>query len=380
MAGYDHLYFLKKTWPLYPGIFEPRSAGFLRDHYARRRRQRGAVRALADAAIGLAFHAWIPLRAGAVQRRFGLDAAWRRRAVAIARASFADPNDLALFRIERAEQLDDYVRRFEDAAINKRLNPLGWTSDCVLADKLRFAERCAASGLPCPPTVALVEKGRAEVRIDPADRPMIAKPIRGEGGDGVRMLGPIADRQALLARLQDMSENLIVQPLITVHPALADIALGALPTVRIVTMLDEQGQPEVVSATFRCASDPKARVDNMKAGGLIVPVDLEDGRLGLGCFGYGGGDHDRHPASGAPIEGRRLPDWEAMRALAMRAHREAFVDYVVIGWDIAPSPDGPILIEGNGKPGVLMPQRAARRGLGAGRYGALLAYHLAIKA
>jgi hypothetical protein len=38
-----------------------------------------------------------------------------------------------------------------------------------------------------------------------------------------------------------------------------------------------------------------------------------------------------------------------------------------------------VLIEGNGKPGVLMPQRAARKGLGAGRYGQLLAYHLAIK-
>jgi hypothetical protein len=29
---------------------------------------------------------------------------------------------------------------------------------------------------------------------------------------------------------------------------------------------------------------------------------------------------------------------------------------------------------------VLMPQRAARRGMGAGRYGTLLAYHLAMKA
>lgn len=380
MAGYDHIYFLKKAWPLYPGIIEPRSASVLRDHYARRRRRRGPVRAVADAVIGLAFHAWIPLRAAAVQRKFGFDAAWRRRTVAIARKTFADPNDIALFRIDGADQLDQYIRRFEDAAINKRLNPLGWTRDCVLADKHRFAERCAASGLPCPPTIALVEGGRVEVRSDPADRPMIAKPIRGEGGDGVRMLGPIAHRQALLARLQGSAEDLIVQPLVTVHPSLADIALGALPTVRVVTMLDERGQPEVVSATFRCASDPKARVDNMKAGGLIVPVALDDGMLGTGCFGYGGGDHDRHPASGAPIRGRMLPDWADMAALARQAHRAAFADYVVIGWDIAPSPDGPILIEGNGKPGVLMPQRAARQGLGAGRYGALLAHHLAMKA
>lgn len=69
-----------------------------------------------------------------------------------------------------------------------------------------------------------------------------------------------------------------------------------------------------------------------------------------------------------------------MKALAERAHAEAFGDYALIGWDIAMTPEGPLLIEGNGKPGVLMPQRAARRGLGDGRYGQLLAHHLATKA
>jgi hypothetical protein len=36
-----------------------------------------------------------------------------------------------------------------------------------------------------------------------------------------------------------------------------------------------------------------------------------------------------------------------------------------------------VLVEGNGKPGVLMPQRAGRRGLGGQRYGELLGFHLA---
>jgi hypothetical protein len=69
-----------------------------------------------------------------------------------------------------------------------------------------------------------------------------------------------------------------------------------------------------------------------------------------------------------------------VKALAIRAHAEAFADYALIGWDVAMTTQGPLLIEGNGKPGVLMPQRAARRGLGQGRYGELLAHHLATKA
>jgi hypothetical protein len=173
--------------------------------------------------------------------------------------------------------------------------------------------------------------------------------------------------------------RIVVQPHIETHPDLAGVALGALPTVRIVTILDEAGVPEPVSATFRCPSDPAASVDNMKAGGLIVTVALDDGRLGIACKGYGGGDYPLHPVTGEPIEGRLLPDWAAAKALVVKAHAAAFMEYVIIGWDVALTPDGPILIEANGKPGVLMPQRAARRGLADTRYGTLISHHLALR-
>ncbi|HEY0269467.1 MAG TPA: sugar-transfer associated ATP-grasp domain-containing protein [Sphingomonas sp.] len=374
--GYDRFYFLKKAYALYPGVVRPVSAAILAPYYDRRRAARGAPRALLDAIAGLAFLAWVPWRARAVQRKFGLDAAWRRRAIAIARAHFADPNDVALFRITRAEAFDAYIRRYEDAALNKIVNPLGWTADCALADKARFAARCRAADLPHPATIALVSGGQVEWLAEPDGGELVAKPTDGEGGDGVRMLGPVADRAALAAVLGTPRGIVVVQPRVAVHPALADVALAALPTVRIVTILDERGAPEVVSATVRLPSDPAAHVDNMKAGGLLAPVDLAEGMLGLACKGYGGGDYRDHPVTGAAIVGRRLPDWAASKALAVRAHAEAFADYAMIGWDIAMTPGGPLLIEGNGKPGVLMPQRAARCGLCHTRYGVLLAHHL----
>lgn len=382
--GYDRLYFLKKAYAIYPGVTAPVSGGFLAEHYRRRCAGRGPIRAVLDALVGLGFHAWIPWRARKVQRKFGLDAAWRARAVEIARARFADPQDVALFRIETADELDRYIRRFEDAALNKHINPLGWTPDCALADKVRFYARCYEAGLPHPETVAVVASGRLISAADPAGRELIAKPADGEGGDGLVLLGAVADRADLVARLPARLAGsrgaMVIQPRVGTHPGLRDLALGALPTVRVVTVLDEAGAPEVVSATFRFASDPAARVDNMKAGGLIAAVDLARGTLGVACLGYRSGDHAVHPVTGAAIAGRILPDWTAVRALAVRAHAVAFADYVLIGWDIAMTPEGPLLVEGNGKPGVLMPQRAARRGLGEGRYGALLAHHLATKA
>lgn len=371
--GYDRRYFLKKAYALYPGVIAPVSAPVLAEHYRRRRADRGAARALLDAAVGAAFLAWVPWRARGVARRFGLDSAWRARAVAIARARFADPNDLALFGIAEAGALDHYIRRFEDAAFNKRINPAGWGGACVLADKARFAARCAALGLPHAETLALVERGRITA-VGPLDGvPLVVKPVDGEGGAGVRHLDGPFDATAL-----PRTGRHVVQRRIGAHPALAGLSDHALPTVRIVTILDEQRRPEVVSATFRCAAVAGAGVDNMKAGGLIAAVDLATGTLGRARKGYGGGDYDTHPLTGAAIAGRVLPDWDAAAALARRAHAEGFAGYALIGWDLALAPAGPMLVEGNAKPGVLMPQRAAGRGLGEGRYGALLAHHLAL--
>ncbi|MDO6414974.1 sugar-transfer associated ATP-grasp domain-containing protein [Sphingomonas sp. BIUV-7] len=375
-------YRAKKAYSLYPGVVAPVSGRFLADHYARRRRVRGPLRAALDCVVGLGFLAWVPLRARKVQRRHQLDAAWRTRAIAIAREAFADPNDIALFRIEHPAQLNGYIRRFEDAGLNKRINPRAWAADCVLADKIAFYARCAAHGLPHPIVVATIAEGRVSIVSPPGGRPLLIKPARGEGGAGVEFVdGAPEDARAwaewLHARFGRRRHAWLVQHRIAPHAALADLALNALPTARMTTILNEAGVPELVSAVLRIPSNPDAVVDNMKQGGLLSPIDLADGRLGQACKGYGGGDYDAHPVTDAPIPGRRLPDWAAAQALVADAHIRAFPDYALIGWDVGLSPDGPILIEGNGKPGVLMPQRAARRGLGGERYGALLAFQLA---
>ncbi len=374
-------YRAKKLYSIYPGVVTPVSGAFLADHYAWRRRARHAPRALLDAIVGIAFLAWVPIRARAVQRRFGLDDAWRGRAIGIARARFADPGDIALFRIGEAAELDHYIRRFEDAALNKRINPRGWAPGCVLTDKIRFYERCARQGLRHPAVVATIEQGRFRLLTPVPDRPLLLKPARGEGGRGVRFLDPPAvDAESWL---RDACRGLrgpwLVQERIATHGALRDLALNALPTARITTILNEQDEPEVANAVLRIPSDPQAQVDNMKAGGLLCPIDLADGTLGIACKGYGGGDYSAHPVTGAVITRRALPDWAAAKALVIDAHLRAFADYALIGWDVGFAPEGPILIEGNGKPGVLMPQRAGRRGLGGQRYGELIRRQLARK-
>jgi hypothetical protein len=119
-------------------------------------------------------------------------------------------------------------------------------------------------------------------------------------------------------------------------------------------------------------------VDNLHAGGIATAVDLETGVLGsasdLGADSRLGW-MDSHPVSGAQIKGTRLPMWSEVRDFAIRAHR-AFDDRVLVGWDIAIAPNGPILVEGNGAPDLDIMQRFVRHGVMAARLGVLLAFHV----
>jgi hypothetical protein len=376
-------YRLKKAFALFPGIGTPVSADFLSDHYAERRRNRSLPRAALDALAGAAFQLWVPLRAKRVAKRYRLGGAWAREAARIARERFADPNDLALYRVSRPEQLRSFMRRFEYAAISKRINPACWRDDCALADKQLFYARCAEHGLPHPPVLAVVDAGKADVRSVPPAGRLAMKPADGEGGSGFRAPDwPGGDARAFAQFLEAQPKlrgtRWIVQPKIGPHPDLTAIALSALPTARITTIRDEQGSPELVTSVLRFPSDPDALIDNIKAGGLMAPIDAETGALGAACRGKSAGEVEIHPVTGAPVAGLRLPDWEEAKRLVLRAHAEVFPEYSMVGWDLAFTPDGPTFIEGNGKPCIVVAQRATGIGIGDTRFGALIHHHLAI--
>ena len=111
---------------------------------------------------------------------------------------------------------------------------------------------------------------------------------------------------------------------------------------------------------------------------FVAPIDVETGTLGQVT-----GDQpeclsewsDRHPVTEAMVAGRIVPLWQELAELAIKAH--AMVpERVLIGWDMALTAEGPVLIEGNSFADVLIPQRVYRTPLGHMRMGELLNFHL----
>lgn len=342
------------------------------------------VRKIADAVSGFLYLCWIPVRALAVIAKYRMSPSAFPRLVSIGWSRFVDPNDLALFEIDDPTALDFYMRRFELASITRAVNPAGWSVACALNDKLYFYRRCERFSLPHPELYAHVEDDEARVFRRPRQPgPIAAKPIAERGGKGFRLLHPgeqdldseISFSRFLIRSVLGEPVALIAQERITAHPALRDLAMDALPTARVTTVLDENGLPEVVTSVFRLPAELGVLTDNIKAGGILAAVDA-DGRLGIGRGGKFLGSFKVHPITGAQIEGRVLPEWKEVLDLARLAHRSAFCEYNLVGWDVAITQGGPVLIEGNSKPCAIVAQRANLTGLGATRFGELLRYHL----
>lgn len=287
-----------------------------------------------------------------------------------------------------------FINRFETKRGYYEILARRRGSHSPLGDKLAFAQRCQDFQVPTVPVLAAAVDGEVTC-FDPAGLPtadLFVKPVRGRGGTGAERwdyvggghyrsadLPPVSEAN-FLNRLRSESRDSprIVQPLMVNCEELGELNNGALSTIRVVTCLDERDHPEVVAAAMRMAVGDNHRVDNFHAGGIASAVDLQSGALGPASnMGMDArlGWLDRHPDSRGRITGRRLPRWEDTCRLAEHAHR-AFDDRVVVGWDIAVTPDGPTVVEGNAAPDLDIIQRTRRSGLADSRLCELLRHHL----
>lgn len=302
-----------------------------------------------------------------------------------------------LFHQANRQQVGSYLQRHETKDALYLYLKAAWRVPVTPANnKLDFERYLMAQKLPTVRTVAAFAKGE---RIDAASslilpqEDLFVKPRNGRGGVKCmryRFVGPgweavgspdIISATDLIADIKASSRKTpcIVQRRCQVHQALADLSGDTLTTVRVLSMTDTSGEVQALYAAFRMPRSHGAVVDNFHAGGIAASVDIATGALGeatdLGndqALGW----VDRHPANAAAIRGRVLPHWPAVVDLVKRAHGQAFRDRVMLGWDIAITDDGPIIVEGNAAPDLDIIQRVCRTPLGNDRFGELLLEHL----
>ena len=78
----------------------------------------------------------------------------------------------------------------------------------------------------------------------------------------------------------------------------------------------------------------------------------ETGRLQNEAIDMSGTRYQGHPDTGVRFEGHAVPFYEEAVALCRRAHLALVPDLFLIGWDVAITPRGPLILEPNLFPGL----------------------------
>lgn len=244
----------------------------------------------------------------------------------------------------------------------------------IFDDKLQFHETLTESEIRLPNKLGTYknsefqittngvsitfQKGQTEKALSKlcAQKPsgVFAKPIRGSGGEGAFRLHPNMGADEVLAKLGDT--DYLFQDYVQQHPILNEINPKCLNTLRLTTVRDVQNVTHIAAGFLRLGRGT-AEVDNAESGGIMNFLDLETGKLDV--FGYttinhGGDTMKRHPDTGVVFGDITLPFYDDIVALVKKASN--ILPNPVVGWDIAITSDGPVLIEANRRPSVTTDQ------------------------
>lgn len=178
----------------------------------------------------------------------------------------------------------------------------------------------------------------------------MAKPVVGTCGKGIEKIdtSKYESLDQVYDYLTSEGMNYELEEVIKQCKEVSSIYPDSINTVRIVTIVDDAGIPHVICAYFRIGNGKY--VDNFNSGGMVAPVNEETGEVLDKAIDKKKNLYEHHPATNALIKGFVFPDWE--KAIEMVKKASLVVPEMrYIGWDVAFSTKGPVLVEGNEYPG-----------------------------
>lgn len=187
----------------------------------------------------------------------------------------------------------------------------------------------------------------------------MVKPIDGLGGGGIykSSLQEIGDHREFYQKL--ISERMFLEEVIRQCGAMASLNPSSVNTIRVMTHnIDDD--PTIFFSSVRVGNGNTV-VDNFHSGGMSAVVDCDTGIVTGAALDKSMRRFEQHPVTGVTFKGFQIPDWEQVKQMVWTACR-MHPEMTVIGWDVAITDNGPILIEGNRRPGFDMVQMLDNQG------------------
>lgn len=265
----------------------------------------------------------------------------------------------------------------------------------VVFDKVAFSGHCNTYNLPTIPILATIDRQspndplnsldprKWELLLNDAPSDLFIKLIDGTWGidafvasrttDGLwhycDRMGSLSDLHTFAMTRLRHRRGWIVQPVVQNHRALRPImSPNALGTVRAVTYT-KGAEIELLYAVLRIPVG-KNRADNFAhgtSGNLAAPVELASGLIGTPRASKTTDWPNminvvEHPDTGVHIEGVTIPHWTELTKLILKA-QATLPDLPTLGWDIAITDSGPLIVEANSTYDMDLVQVAYGRGV-----------------
>jgi hypothetical protein len=260
-----------------------------------------------------------------------------------------------IWQPDRKVNIDNYLYSKEASRIFKLLNRPSQPNP--IDDKLAFYEICKAHALPTPEILAAFTPTSQLLKFElglPPKRDLFVKPRMGVGGDGAehfRWDGVLFKSERcdhlraedlagyLVIRTRTENRTLIVQPALSNHPELRIAATASLATARVVTGLSANGDVIPIFGHIHFLPETAAQ--------SVALIDLASGRFAPPQRKFDSTKWSAHQIDMSSVDGGGiLPDWDSALRYIEVAH-QACSNFVFIGWDVAFTEQGPVLLEGN---------------------------------
>lgn len=276
----------------------------------------------------------------------------------------------------RDADVSDYLGRRSLTRYRKRYSALIYRNsgsmnhsagELLVKDKFFCSSILKGGGFAVPDTLFLITDGvinplsEAAVLTELADGEYFVKNTMMESGSGVYGFsvnhGKIimnSDKPGNIG-IPEMTRRgrWIIQHKLTSHPAISAVNSTALNTTRIFTLVTVNGIE--YAGGYQAFATGDAVTDSWQHGSVYVSIDPSRNRLGR--FGITSQSDPRigllyeHPDSGIVFEGYEIPFLNESVEQCCRAH-SLFEGALIIGWDVAVTSDGPVILEANENPGI----------------------------
>lgn len=246
-------------------------------------------------------------------------------------------NDILRYRLSTPRAYEIFLNKVEFNKIFKEYIHRDWRE--VIPGKTTFEE-----------IITFLEKHSSA----------ILKPISDFGGHGIMTIKKTSFNKEAYGKLP-LNERFILEECIENSDSLKAIAPGSLNTIRIVTLIDKESQLHIPACVLRMGNGIAA-TDNYHDGGMACAIEPCTGRLKERAYGMDCAEYVTHPFSGIRFDGFKIDQFDECLLTAKKIAR-VIPEARYVGWDLAITPSGIEILEGNIPPGEDITQIAAGRGL-----------------